>query len=83
MARNVYYPYDFEAHKNLSHKQFPIKVHYFLDHDVFLLLYIVIYIFKPFGTVTDISGQNIIFWVFYFLTSTLFGPVRGTVFWSG
>ena len=31
MARNVYYPYDFEAHKNLSHKQFPISVYYFID----------------------------------------------------
>ena len=31
MARNVYYPYDFEAHKNLSHKQFPISVYYFMD----------------------------------------------------
>ena len=30
MARNVYYPYDLEAHKNLSHKQFPI---YFMDHE--------------------------------------------------
>ena len=31
MARNVYYPYDFEAHKNLSHKQFPIEVYYFMN----------------------------------------------------
>ena len=29
MARNVYYPDDFEAHKNLSHKQFSPKVYYF------------------------------------------------------
>ena len=31
MARSVYYPCDFEAHKNLSHKQFPISVYYFMD----------------------------------------------------
>ena len=31
MARNVYYPYDFEAHKNLFHKQFPISMYYFMD----------------------------------------------------
>ena len=31
MARNVYYPYDFEAHKNLFHKQFPISVYYFME----------------------------------------------------
>ena len=34
MARNVYYPYDFEAHRNLSHKQFQIKVYYFMDYAV-------------------------------------------------
>ena len=28
MARNVYYPYDFEAHKNLSQA---ISVYYFMD----------------------------------------------------
>ena len=31
MARNVYYPDDFETHKNLSHKQFPIEMYYFMD----------------------------------------------------
>ena len=31
MARSVYYPDDFETHKNLSHKQFPILVYYFMD----------------------------------------------------
>ena len=31
MARNVYYPDDFEAHKNLSHKQFSLFVYYFMD----------------------------------------------------
>ena len=25
------YPYDFEAHQNLSHKKFLLKVHYFMD----------------------------------------------------
>ena len=33
-ARNVYYPYDFEAHKNLSHKQFALSVNYFMDTPV-------------------------------------------------
>ena len=32
----VYYPYDFESHKNLSHKQFPISVYYFMDGAVTL-----------------------------------------------
>ena len=32
---SVYYPYDFEAHKNLSHKQFLIQVYYFMDYAVF------------------------------------------------
>ena len=36
MARNVYYPDDFEAHKNLSHKQFPISVYYLMDGAVHL-----------------------------------------------
>ena len=36
MARNVYYPYDFEAYKNLSHKQFTISVYYFMDGAVFV-----------------------------------------------
>ena len=36
-ARNVYYPYDFEAHKNLSHNQFPILVYYFMDYAVRLV----------------------------------------------
>ena len=31
---SVYYLYDFEAHKNLSHKQFPILVYYFIDYAV-------------------------------------------------
>ena len=31
LARKVYYPYDFEAHKNLFHKQFPISVYVFMD----------------------------------------------------
>ena len=31
---SVYYPYDFEAHKNLSHKQFLIQVYYFMDYAV-------------------------------------------------
>ena len=31
LARNMYYPDDFEAHKNLSHKQFTISVCYFID----------------------------------------------------
>ena len=35
MARNAYYPYDFEAHENLSHKQFSIWVYYFMDHAVY------------------------------------------------
>ena len=35
MAQNVYYPYDFEAHKNLFHKQFPIAVYYFMDGAVY------------------------------------------------
>ena len=30
MARNVYYQDDFEVHKNLSRKQFPISVYYFM-----------------------------------------------------
>ena len=34
MARNVYYQYVFEGHENLSHKQFPIQVYYFMDHAV-------------------------------------------------
>ena len=34
MARNLYYPCDFEAHKNLSHKQFSPKVYYFMDYAV-------------------------------------------------
>ena len=34
MARNVYYPYDFEAHQNLSHKRFQIQVYYFMDYAV-------------------------------------------------
>ena len=40
MSRNVYYPDDLEAHKNLSHKQFPIGVYYFMDGAVYLLKYI-------------------------------------------
>ena len=32
---SMYYPYDFEAHKNLSHKQFPILVYYFMYYAVF------------------------------------------------
>ena len=31
---SVYYPYDFEAHKNLSHKQFLIQVYYFMAYAV-------------------------------------------------
>ena len=31
MVRNVYYPDDFGAHKNLSYKQFSPEVHYFMD----------------------------------------------------
>ena len=31
---SVYYPYEFEAHKNLSHKQFLIQVYYFMDYAV-------------------------------------------------
>ena len=31
---SVYYPYDFEAHKNLSHRQFLIQVYYFMDYAV-------------------------------------------------
>ena len=34
MARNVYYPDDFDAHKNISHKLFPISVFYFMDYAV-------------------------------------------------
>ena len=34
MARNVYYNHEIEAHKNLFHKQFPIKVYYFMDYAV-------------------------------------------------
>ena len=30
----MYYRYDFETHKNLSHKQFPISVYYFMDYTV-------------------------------------------------
>ena len=32
---HMYYSYDFEAHKNLSHKQFLIQVYYFMDYAVF------------------------------------------------
>ena len=28
---SVYYPYDFETHKNLSHKQLWLIVYYFMD----------------------------------------------------
>ena len=28
---NVYYPDDFEAHKNIFHKQFLIEVYFFMD----------------------------------------------------
>ena len=31
MARNVYYTYDFETRKILSHKQFSPLVYYFMD----------------------------------------------------
>ena len=31
MARNVYNLYDFETHKNLSHKQLWLIVYYFMD----------------------------------------------------
>ena len=31
---SVYYPYDFEAHKNLSHKQLWLTVYYFMDYAV-------------------------------------------------
>ena len=31
MARNVYYSDDFETHKKLSHKKFPMEVYYFMD----------------------------------------------------
>ena len=31
MAQNSYYPYDFEVHKNLSHKQLWLTVYYFMD----------------------------------------------------
>ena len=31
MAQKVYYPDDFEAHKNLSHKRFPISVFYLMN----------------------------------------------------
>ena len=34
MAWNVYYPVDFEAYENLSHKQFLPQVYYFMDGDV-------------------------------------------------
>ena len=33
---SVYYPYEFEAHENLSHKQFLIWVYYFMDYAVYL-----------------------------------------------
>ena len=36
MIRNVYYPYDFETHKNLSHKQVWLTVYYFMDGPVLL-----------------------------------------------
>ena len=36
MAQNVYYPYDFETHKNLSHKQLWLIVYYFMDYAVSL-----------------------------------------------
>ena len=42
MIRNVYDPYDFEAHKNLSHKQFPISVYYFMNGAVYKLYSITI-----------------------------------------
>ena len=41
----VYYPYDFEAHKNLSHKQFLIQVYYFMDYAVHYCTYKVIFVF--------------------------------------
>ena len=31
---NVYQNHEFEAHKNLSHKQFQVKVYYFMDYAV-------------------------------------------------
>ena len=34
---SVYYNYDFEAHKNLSHKQLWLTVYYFMDFAVYAI----------------------------------------------
>ena len=39
LARIVYYNHEFEAHKNLSHRQFQIKVYYFMDYTVWTIQY--------------------------------------------
>ena len=33
---SMYYNHDFEAHKNLSHKQLWLTVYYFMDYAVFV-----------------------------------------------
>ena len=42
MARSVYYNHEFEAHKNLSQRQFQIKVYYFMDYTVCIVKVVIL-----------------------------------------